>query len=65
MTHTDFNHLLSSIKALSPEQVRQLRQQTRQPARTAEEAYGFDARQGRETRQAHRNQEKATDARRV
>ena len=27
MTHTDFNHLLSSIKALSPEQVRQLRQQ--------------------------------------
>ena len=27
MTHSDFNHLLSSIKALSPEQVRQLRQQ--------------------------------------
>jgi hypothetical protein len=27
MTHTDFNHLLSSIKALSPAQVRQLRQQ--------------------------------------
>jgi hypothetical protein len=27
MTHTDFNHLLSSIKALSPEQMRQLRQQ--------------------------------------
>ena len=27
MTHTDFNHLLSSIKGLSPEQVRQLRQQ--------------------------------------
>ena len=27
MTQTDFNHLLSSIKALSPEQVRQLRQQ--------------------------------------
>ena len=27
MTHTDFNHLLSSIKGLTPEQVRQLRQQ--------------------------------------
>jgi len=26
MTHSDFNQLLSSIKALSPEQVRQLRQ---------------------------------------
>ena len=27
MTHSDFNQLLTSIKALSPEQVRQLRQQ--------------------------------------
>jgi hypothetical protein len=27
MTHTDFNQLLSSIKALTPEQVRKLRQQ--------------------------------------
>jgi hypothetical protein len=27
MTHTDFNQLLSSIKTLSPDQVRQLRQQ--------------------------------------
>ncbi len=27
MTHSDFNHLLSSIKALSPGQMRQLRQQ--------------------------------------
>jgi hypothetical protein len=27
MTQSDFNHLLSSIKGLSPEQVRQLRQQ--------------------------------------
>jgi hypothetical protein len=27
MTHIDFNHLLSSIKTLTPEQVRQLRQQ--------------------------------------
>ncbi len=27
MTHTDFNHLLTSIKAVTPEQVRQLRQQ--------------------------------------
>ena len=27
MTHSDFNHLLSSISALSPEQMRQLRQQ--------------------------------------
>src|SRR5262249_2684489 len=27
MTRTDFNHLLSTIKALSPEQLRQLRQQ--------------------------------------
>jgi hypothetical protein len=27
MTHSDFNHLLGSIKGLSPAQVRQLRQQ--------------------------------------
>jgi hypothetical protein len=27
MTHSDFNHLLSSIKGLTPEQLRQLRQQ--------------------------------------
>ncbi len=27
MTHTDFNHLLTSIKALTPGQVRKLRQQ--------------------------------------
>ena len=27
MTHSEFNHLLSSIKTLSPEQMRQLRQQ--------------------------------------
>ena len=27
MTHTDFNHLLNSIKALSPGQARQLRRQ--------------------------------------
>jgi hypothetical protein len=27
MTHTDFNQLLSSIKTLTPEQVRKLRQQ--------------------------------------
>ena len=27
MTHSDFNHLLSSIKGLSPEQLRHLRQQ--------------------------------------
>ncbi len=27
MTHNDFNHLLSSLKALSPEQARRLRQQ--------------------------------------
>ncbi len=27
MTHSDFNHLLSSLKGLSPEQMRQLRQQ--------------------------------------
>ena len=27
MTHTDFNQLLTSIKALTPEQVRQLRRQ--------------------------------------
>ena len=46
MTHSDFNQLLSSIKGLSPEQVRQLRQQTRPPTRTAEEAYGSDIRQG-------------------
>ncbi|HMF36233.1 MAG TPA: hypothetical protein VKF17_06320 [Isosphaeraceae bacterium] len=27
MSHSDFNHLLSSLKALSPEQMRRLRQQ--------------------------------------
>ena len=27
MTHTDFNHLLNSLKGLTPEQVRQVRQQ--------------------------------------
>ncbi len=27
MTHTEFNHLLGSLNALSPEQVRQLRRQ--------------------------------------
>ncbi len=27
MTHTEFNDILSSLKTLSPEQVRQLRQQ--------------------------------------
>jgi len=27
MSHSEFNHILSSIKALSPEQIRQLRQQ--------------------------------------
>ncbi len=27
MTHSDFNHILSSIKTLSPAQVRQLREQ--------------------------------------
>src|ERR1700728_1212035 len=30
MTHTDFNHLLTSIKALTPGQVRKLRQQLAQ-----------------------------------
>ncbi len=35
MTHTDFNHLLSSIKALSPEQVRQLDRQLAQPKKPA------------------------------
>src|SRR5262245_61126573 len=40
MTHSDFNHLLSSIKTLSPTQMRQLRRQLdselahAQPART-------------------------------
>ena len=27
MTHSDFNHFLSSLKAMSPEQMRRLRQQ--------------------------------------
>ena len=31
MTHSDFNHLLSSIKALSPEQLPQLDRQLAQP----------------------------------
>ena len=52
MTHSDFNQLLSSIKALTPEQVRKLRQQLDRQHARAEEAYGPDARQGRQTRQA-------------
>jgi hypothetical protein len=31
MTHTEFNHLLSQIKALPPEQMRQLRRQLAEP----------------------------------
>jgi hypothetical protein len=49
MTHSDFNHLLSSIKSLSPMQMRRLRQQldselaqpkhpTRTPGKTAKPA---------------------------
>jgi hypothetical protein len=44
MTHTDFNHLLSSIKTLSPGQMQRLRQQLDSelapppPARTPREA---------------------------
>jgi len=39
MTHSEFNHLLSSIKGLSPDQLRQLRQQLdRQLARPKQSA---------------------------
>ena len=65
MTHTDFNHLLSSIKALSPEQVRQLRQQLdrqlAQPKKPAAPASGKAAKRAK----AARGQEEAADARRV
>ena len=53
MTHTDFNHLLSSIKGLSPEQARQLRQQldrqAADPKKPAAPASGKAAKQAKTT----------------
>ena len=54
MTHTDFNQLLSSIKALSPEQVRQLRQQLDRQLAQPKKPTAPHVRQGRQTRQARR-----------
>ena len=51
MTHSDFNHLLSSLKALSPEQVRQLRQQLdsqlAQPKKTTVQSSGKGAKRAK------------------
>ena len=64
MTHSDFNHLLSSIKALSPEQMRQLRQQLdRQVAQPKKPTARRPAKPP--NNQARCSQEKATDAQRV
>ena len=43
MSHSDFNYLLSSLKALSQEQMRQLREQINKQIARAEEAYCPDA----------------------
>jgi hypothetical protein len=54
MTHSDFNQLLSSIKALSPEQMRQLRQQLdkepTQPKKPPAPLSGNPARRAKPTR---------------
>ena len=64
MTHNEFNHLLSSLKMLSPEQVGQLRRQIdSQLAPPKKASVNCPARA--QTDQAHGNQEEATDARRV
>jgi len=51
MTHSDFNHLLSSLKGLSPEQMRQLRQQLdrlpSQPQRPAAQPSGKGAKRAK------------------
>ena len=56
MTHSDFNHLLSSLKALSPEQMRRLRQQIdselAQPKKPAQAARKGAKRTKPATRQA-------------
>ena len=65
MTHTDFNHLLSSIKGLSPEQVRRLRQQLDRQLAQPRSAGRSAARQDGQARQARCAEEEAPDARRV
>ena len=50
MTHTDFNQILSSIKALSPEQARQLRQQLNRQIAQPKKPTAPTAWQGRQTR---------------
>jgi hypothetical protein len=53
MTHSDFNHLLSSISTLSPEQVRKLRQQLdRQHAQPKKPLVQTPAKGARRTRPA-------------
>ncbi len=47
MTHSEFNHLLSSVKALSPEQMRQLRQQLAQPKRPTAPTPGHAAKRAK------------------
>ncbi len=65
MTHTDFNQLLSSIKALTPEQVRQLRQQldrqSAQPKKPTAPTPGKAAKRATPCRA----EEEAADGRRV
>ena len=53
MTHREFNHILSSINALSPEQMRQLRQQLdrqlAQPKRSTAQTPGKAAKRATST----------------
>ena len=56
MTHADFDELLSSIEALTPEQQR-APPTARPPERATEEAHGSSSRQGRQTRPARAAEE--------
>ena len=61
MTHTDFNHILSSLEGLTPEQMRRLRQQLDRRARAAEGTDRSDAPQGRQTPRGCAAREEAAD----
>ncbi len=59
MTHSEFNHLLTSIKALSPEQVRQLRQQIDSQLAQPKKPTAPVFRQGSQTHQGCQSSEQA------
>ena len=61
MTHTDFNHILSSLKGLTPEQMHRLRQQLDRQLAQPKEADRSDAPQGRQTPRGCAAREEASD----